>query len=665
MQNIPWNKAWANTTLDVLYQSLENFGFKALYHSTGPPYTVQLDIMGELQNTMDLVENDFFATDLDFQEYVQAIFQSTLDAHTRYQKPACYNAVFIQPFAFDMRVVENVSSIANEPKVFLMKNLYTDTYPNYIPGVDVASLIDKEVVLLNGLELTTAVAAWGDTHETRSNNPGIRFNSAIRSYLYRNAMSLNILPISDLVLTFADGSTATIPWLVSFSTGFGDSTYCAAPPTSQSLQSKTHSFHHDHLELDPHLDQPPVQLKTAVLEESRPDREIIVDTNPYYVSCFIQTMSTKNSSVADVSRVLVMKVSSFSPPGEYLDAWTQFLEYAGYCLSVDYDMVVVDVMQNGGGYVCLGLRLIEMLVEEYNLDHTKVQMNYDLPHSPLMDTYIDVVNAPNPYPDPAEVEQILDRLTQKPFPDGKAYYYPGRNVTQGGVTSWRTNWFSLDCTEAEVLPANGWKPSKYMPPEKLIILTDGTCGSTCASFTKIPQEHGKATFVGAGGLWDQSMDVSSFAGGFVCNPDLLWNIANWSGVSFPKFATKQRWQFGWAAWYSAKLPTRPVQFTSQDPDYREAFWGFPHSSIDPTVTTEMVSSLYDRVIDSTINRLAGDVVTTKSCSDSNGYSGREKTLLGFTITFAILIAVLIGVVIWSFKEKSSTGLAEPLVKQNV
>ncbi len=47
--------------------------------------------------------------------------------------------------------------------------------------------------------------------------------------------------------------------------------------------------------------------------------------------------------------------------------------------------------------------------------------------------------------------------------------------------SWRTNWFSLNCQEAEVLPKiNGivFRPPKFMPPEKLVILTDGTCGST-------------------------------------------------------------------------------------------------------------------------------------------------------------------------------------------
>lgn len=607
----------------------------------------------------DMIANGDFATDLDFQEYIQDIFQKTIDAHTRYQKPACYNTIFVQPFAFDMRVIENVSSVVNEPKVFLMENLYTPIYPTIFPGYDIASLIDKEVMLLNGIEFTTEVASWGDTHETRSNNPGIRFNAAIRSYLYRSAMSLSILPLNDLNITFADGTSVTIPWMASYTNGLADVNKCAAL-TTQTVEAKKpkYSFQHDHLA--PHLDHAPFRLDASSVQDSRPDREVIVPTNsPYYVSCFIQTMTSENASIADVKRVLVMKVASFSPPGDYLDAWAGFLDEAQQCLSTNFDLIVVDVMQNGGGYVCLGLRLIELLVQEYDEDHVQVQMNYDLPHSPLMTTYIEVVNAPNPYPDPEAVEQILDRATQQPFPDGKAYYYPGRNVTQGGVVSWRTNWFSLDCTEAEAMPANGWKPPRYMPPEKLIILTDGTCGSTCASFTKIPQEHGKATFVGAGGLWDQSMDVSSFAGGFVCNPDYLWNIANWSGTTFPKFATNQRWQFGWAAWYSAKLPTRPIQFTSQDPDYREAFWGFPHSSINSTVTSDMVSALYDRVIESTIARLAGDVINSKSDCSSNDDDGKtqlEKTLIGVTISLGILSIVLAGVIVWMVKQNTKSGI---------
>ena len=334
------------------------------------------------------------------------------------------------------------------------------------------------------------------------------------------------------------------------------------------------------------------------------------------------------------------------------------------CLSVDYDMIVVDVMQNGGGYVCLGLRLLELLIEDYYEDHTLVQMNYDIPHSKLMDAYIAAVNAPDPVPD--ETGGIIDKATQQPFPNGDAYYYPGRNVTQGGVMSWRSNFFSLDCSQAEALPSDGFHPPKFLTPEKLLILTDGTCGSTCACFTKIAQESGKATFIGAGGIWDEGMDVSSFAGGFISNPEEMASIANMSNLSFPSFETNQRWQFGWAIWYSERLPSRPAQFTVQQPDYREAFWGFPHATVN--TTTAMVSSLYDQVISNSLSRLATDVASSasSSCNDSMSTT-TEYSLISLSSVLGLALIVMIAYMLFTsptnYKQLSNrdSGLSEMLV----
>jgi len=230
----------------------------------------------------------------------------------------------------------------------------------------------------------------------------------------------------------------------------------------------------------------------------------------------------------------------------------------------------------------------------------------------------------------------MDPATQESFVDGKAYYYPGVNVTQGGVRSWRTNPFVLDCREAEAMPV-GFVPPRFMTPDRLIILTDGTCGSTCASFTKIAQEASKATFVGAGGLWGQPMDVSSFAGGFVCNPGYLQNIANKSGVSFPRFLTNQGWQFGWATWYSARFPSRAVQFTAQEPDLRVPFWAFPHSSVNSTVTSEKVSVLYDSLISDAVARLQVDKDTCEG-------DDVPKVFMISTLILSVVVAFLIAVV---------------------
>lgn len=637
----------------MVTQSLENFGFSELYFNTGPPYVISLDIQGELALARNLAQQGAFPNDMAFQEHIQKIFQKTIDAHTRYTKPACYNAVFLQPFAFDMRVVPDPSNpIVNEPKMFIINNLYTDTYKTLFPNVDIDSLIGQEVLLLNGVEFTTEISSWGDSYETKSNNRGIRFNAAYRSYLYRSAASYNVVPLDDLTVTLVDGTSITVPWMATYGPRMADVSYCAAPaPTvseekltekkdlSTFLPSSRKPVYEEHI--------PEHFLHAERLQESRPDRKVIIPANSTYkVSCFMQTVSPSTVATdAKVKNVLVMKISSFSPPGEYLDAWTHFLNDVGTCLTaMDYDMMVVDVMQNGGGYVCLGLRTLEMIIESYYNDHKKVQMNYDLPHSKLMDAYINVVNSPNPYPYPQDVEQILDPATQESFVDGRAYYYPGRNVTMGGKISWRTNWFALDCREAEALPVN-FQPKKFMPKERLMILTDGTCGSTCASFTKIPQEAETATLVGAGGLWNENMDVSSFAGGFVCNPDYLSLLSQLSNLPpFPKFLTNQHWQFAWASWYSAKTPSRPTQFTEQSPAYRQAFWGFPHPSIDATVTTDMVSSLYDSVISDSIVRLAA-LASSTSSTDS---TGDDTCMFSHQTSLALLVLVILFAVFAAF-----------------
>ena len=270
-----------------------------------------------------MVDQHAFATDIEFQEYVQQIFQKTIDAHTRYQKPACYNAVFVQPFAFDMRLNKSPGSLEEEPTVFLMRNLYSDQYQAMFPDIPLDEIIGKQVSLLDGVEFTTAVSSWGDTHETRSNNRGIRFNAALRTYLYRSAMAVNVLPLTDLQVTLVDGSVYTLPWIASYTTGLADVSLCAAQPDDVSAKKVSSR---QRLKADPNnpdvLVAPQMLVHDALHSPGRTDRTVIVPTDStYYVSCFVQTVSGDVAIGSGVSNVLVMKVASFSPPGDYLDAW--------------------------------------------------------------------------------------------------------------------------------------------------------------------------------------------------------------------------------------------------------------------------------------------------------------------------------------------------------
>ncbi len=118
-----------------------------MYHNTGPP-----------RATLEIP----FATDIEFQEHVQSILQSTFfDAHTRYRKPACSDAIFVQPIAFDLLIVEATEPTANaknEPFLYLMRNIYTDTYVTIYPYSNIENVIGKQVLLLNGLEFTSVIS---------------------------------------------------------------------------------------------------------------------------------------------------------------------------------------------------------------------------------------------------------------------------------------------------------------------------------------------------------------------------------------------------------------------------------------------------------------------------------------------------------------------------
>ena len=72
-----------------------------------------------------------FANDFEFQEHMQAIFAATLDAHTRYKKPACYNAAFVQPISFNLAI----SADAVEPVAYAEASAFAESYGLLFPDV--------------------------------------------------------------------------------------------------------------------------------------------------------------------------------------------------------------------------------------------------------------------------------------------------------------------------------------------------------------------------------------------------------------------------------------------------------------------------------------------------------------------------------------------------
>ena len=137
-------------------------------------------------------------------------FARPLDAHTRYHKPACYNATFVQPVSLHLKL------LGDEPVAYLEPSAFALNFAERFPSASVAlsPLFGQRIALLNGKEWTSELASWGDAHETRSNNAGARFNAVLRSYFYRPAMEYSLGSeerLTSLNITLADGREHTLP----------------------------------------------------------------------------------------------------------------------------------------------------------------------------------------------------------------------------------------------------------------------------------------------------------------------------------------------------------------------------------------------------------------------------------------------------------------------
>lgn len=310
MRAIPFRDDWRNATVATLLAALENYGLRDIVMNAGPPYYTRTDVVGAVAATRSRA----YANDIDFQEDIQIALASPQDAHTRYGKPACYDATLALPFVLNASLNAALPAPAAVVRLTLEASALLANYSALFPAVNVSGALGREVVLIDGVEAVTALATWADAFETRSNDPAIRFNAALRSFMYRSQRSLpRPAAPGGVVFTLADGSNVQLPWLVLYSASFGDVAACAAASSASasSLQSAA-ATRPSRLRVDSDLHAPPLHAPTlAAASAGSGNRATIIapGASNSSISCFLQTTSGDKTT-------LVMKVGSFSPPGD-------------------------------------------------------------------------------------------------------------------------------------------------------------------------------------------------------------------------------------------------------------------------------------------------------------------------------------------------------------
>ena len=269
---------------------------------------------------------------------------------------------------------------------------------------------------------------------------------------------------------------------------------------------------------------------------------------------------------ADVTALL--RITSFSLPND----WMALGDFLADCRNLTRhhgaDDLIIDVSSNGGGYVFLAQLVLWLMSPRYHNDVDATVFDFDVRIPPDLGT---------PYLLPVVGNESL------PCADGTyimpATYVAGYDVlTRGGRTSTYSavyNLVDLNTAYKEVaviiqdalVEASGHF-------SKVLVVTDGLCGSACSMMTSSLQADGGGYVLTYGGIVGRRMDASSFGGGTV----LSWNtfvtaLPDDLAAALPAldFVTGAIARFTATEFY-VHGDTLPGEWVSHPGDYHVPYW---------------------------------------------------------------------------------------------
>ncbi|KAJ6228666.1 peptidase s41 family protein [Anaeramoeba flamelloides] len=270
-----------------------------------------------------------------------------------------------------------------------------------------------------------------------------------------------------------------------------------------------------------------------------------------------------------------------------------------YLSQNNVEYLIIDVRENGGGYIELGHELFYYLFENQKGKFTPKISNNDVIHSPLHDEFFTKC---------AQDEKGKEDDTM-PFSPKSWYdvnenqfetielYSPGKEYHRGGGLPQSFSTFFHE--NVDFLWEN--KNKLYYDKHHLLILSDGRCGSTCAIFTSKVFQNGLAKTITIGGNGNKTVNASaiSFPGGQVLD-DYFFHIVYLYFVDnlkipidnmFDEYPSDQSLSFTWREIYPMdKNPDEsnpiPMEFQFYPSDIHIFNWDFNN---DESIIAESVT----------------------------------------------------------------------------
>jgi hypothetical protein len=283
-------------------------------------------------------------------------------------------------------------------------------------------------------------------------------------------------------------------------------------------------------------------------------------------------------------QVVALKITDFAPANN-----ADFLQVVTDALNLgkqqNAPFLIVDVRGNGGGDICLGYQVINRLVNEIHPEgrYDVIQNAFTLALAKA------AINANYPLFSPNWWNKNDGTLFQD-----ITWYSPGIGYNRGGV---------LDMYSQRVYHACTYPPA---PPvylfQKIAVLSDGTCGSTCAVFTSHLDEVDSVITVAMGGISGTPMQYFSFPGGEVLQLGDIQAAANFLGVTNqtlvpPAFPNTASMTFAFLEiypWFKNQTALNlPLEFIFRAANHRLDIWPNPFETpAEQEALYQQVSTLF-------------------------------------------------------------------------
>ncbi|KAI0686326.1 hypothetical protein BC835DRAFT_1408615 [Cytidiella melzeri] len=601
LKSFPFNETLRQNVLNNIAGVFDFYTFEEFYLNSPPPFQ---ESTTNIRADIARINSTKFETDYDFNRAVYNFTTQLNDGHTRYF-PNCYqtfqNLLPAPVVSFEQNGVQSVFVAPDSTELIpLVGTAFTDFFAA-IP-FNWQRLAGARVLSINGMDPFAYADLIADTESGNFIDHGVRVNSAFGSYRIsgtdfsqrfgdisgpgfpdRDSLTLTLVPANS-----TKAETVVVPFAADYlGAPFTDSASfwaanCAATADTNGVDLRSGG----------------VQSRDAK-PERRLARASIIDVAPKNAvglpSPFLPTLPPAAGSTGVIKSFIlpgnktgVMFVGSFEPD-DFNSFQTDTVAAVNEFQASGVTRLIIDLTNNGGGFVCLGQFLHQFLAGS-NIGNPGFQS----------------INRANTLAQKivaSDIAQGLDDSFSFYTPDNWAflnntvmplthnYITPSVPFFVNGVTDHFSQRFLDTCAESFVVPTPATPPFN---------LNNGNCASTCAMFSTLMFERHQTKIAVFGGKPGEQVQYKGMAGNQVLEwtdldteiktaglkndslapPDLLVN-SNMRYVvclctngrtpinSFlPSFFSfRHNWRIAW----SFLNEQNPIEYQSELPQFRFAY----------------------------------------------------------------------------------------------